>query len=297
MTAPGQVAEAHPEAQPAPSGGALPGSSLRERLNGRMAGTFGVSGILASPVISEAECTSLVNQALRGGFSVFDTAPSYGNGEGERRLGHALKGQAGVFVMTKAGLGTSGPFRRSRDFSPENITASVRASATRLGRTPIDLLWLHGPGRSEVTQELVLALQELKQVGLVSHFGIAGRTSDLLAALDHPLFEAVMLPINMYADEPCRNAAQAARINGRIVFGIETLRGQLARRISRASLWRAAARLKSSAPRPASNSGLTAHQSIDWALDTGGADFISTTTTVAAHLAANAACLRDRRFG
>jgi aryl-alcohol dehydrogenase-like predicted oxidoreductase len=128
--------------------------------------------------------------ALDHGVNVFDTAPSYGQGESESIVGEFLRGRRGrVLISTKAGiLPPSGapktrrlraiarrvfafaPGLRARvprpravqtshgHFEPEQIQASVERSLAALGSDHIDLLFLHDVPAEQALREDVLAL-------------------------------------------------------------------------------------------------------------------------------------------
>jgi diketogulonate reductase-like aldo/keto reductase len=114
---------------------------------------FGVSGAHGSPLVAARDTVRLLIEAFEGGVRVFDTAPSYGAGEAERRLGAAVSalGRERVFITTKAGLFSSGLSGRRRNFSPDAVEASVLASLDRLGVAGVDMLFLHGAGVHELT--------------------------------------------------------------------------------------------------------------------------------------------------
>lgn len=271
--------------------------TLADRLSRLPAFGFGVSGPLATSLVSDRACEALIHQMLEGGGAIFDTGPSYGGGLGEIRLGRALARNADAFVMSKAGLLSSGLKKRSRDFSPAGLRASIEASFQRLGRPAIDLLWLHGPARSEITAEVISLLKDLRTTGLVHHFGIAGRTEDALTALDDPIFEAVMLPLNRAPGNPGPELAQRARAEGHVVFAIEALSGLRPHgKMTRGQLWRTAKRLAMRAPAPEPVTAGTPDEALNWAYDEASADIVLMTTTSPAHLAANIAALRHRRF-
>ena len=272
--------------------------TLSDRLSRLPAFGFGVSGPLATPLTPDRACNALVRQMLEGGGAIFDTGPSYGGGLGEIRLGRALARHPDAFVMTKAGLLSSGLRKRSRDFSPEGLRASIDASYQRLGRPAIDLLWLHGPARHEVTSGVIGLLSDLRAAGKVRHFGIAGRTDDVLAALDNPIFEAVMLPLNMIPGNKGPEWARGARVAGRAVFAIEVFGGiRSSGKLTRGQLWRAAKQMASRGAAPEVSSKATPQQALNWAYDEGGADIVLMTTTSPDHLQANIAALAHRRFG
>lgn len=268
-------------------------SELRARLAGRLPLAFGVSGPLGTPLVSRRRTAGLVRAALSEGISLFDTAPAYGAGEAERRLGAALiQAGADAFVMTKAGLTSAGLSRRIRDFSPGAIRAGVEASADRLRRRPVDLLWLHGPAPAEITPALSACLDTLVRDGLVRHVGVATRShvGGLLAR--HP-FAAVMLPIHAGLDAAGRSGVAAARRAGAMVFAIEVMapaRLPASPLSGPGGLWRLARRLRAGAGQ--APAGILSPQDCLNAAFALGAEMIVTSTTWPERIAANAASVR-----
>lgn len=116
--------------------------------------------------IADAEAEAAVRAALHAGVTYFDTAPHYGFGLSEKRLGHVLCESGGtreIVVSTKAGrvlvptaareLRTARqgfvspePFDSVFDFSYDGIMRSFEESSRRLGRK-IDILYAHDLGR------------------------------------------------------------------------------------------------------------------------------------------------------
>ena len=110
--------------------------------------------------IAEEDAAATVGAALDAGIRYFDTAPLYGNGLGERRMGLALgqKPRDEFVLSTKAGilpapangrgdkkaLDPRGlPFRVAYDYSYDGILGSVEDSLERLGMDRIDVALIH----------------------------------------------------------------------------------------------------------------------------------------------------------
>jgi len=84
----------------------------------------------------------VVDAALDAGVTFFDTAESYGGGQSEAFLGHALSGRREQAVLaTKFGGGSVGRGKGSR----EEIRRALDGSLARLGVPTIDLYYLHFP--------------------------------------------------------------------------------------------------------------------------------------------------------
>lgn len=117
-------------------------------------------GNLYAPV-SDGDAAATLDAAMRGGIRRFDTAPYYGHGLSETRLGHFLRAGGGPFhVTTKVGRslvrGAPGsatgfvdaaPFTPVFDYSADGVRAQVAASFDRLGVASVDALLVHDLGR------------------------------------------------------------------------------------------------------------------------------------------------------
>jgi 1-deoxyxylulose-5-phosphate synthase len=162
---------------------------------------FGCSAYWAQPAFSERRAVALVHQAIAGGIRLFDTAPIYGGGEGERRLGLALRARGGaeaLLICSKAGTHVGPGGRVFRDFSPAAVRASVAQSLERLGIDQLHALHLHGPGAQELTAPLLETLEALKREGLVGFVGINSFDPAVIrAGLGEPVFDSFMVEYNL----------------------------------------------------------------------------------------------------
>lgn len=124
--------------------------------------------------LDEAAAIDAVHAAIDGGINYFDTAPLYGFGLAEERLGRALKGRRDeVIVATKCCRDGFTEF----DFSGARVTASVEESLERLGTDRIDVLQIHDVEFGTVKDVLESALpaaHRLKEAGKVRFVGITG---------------------------------------------------------------------------------------------------------------------------
>jgi D-threo-aldose 1-dehydrogenase len=151
-------------------------------------------------VLTEFECDETLDAAWSRGIRYFDTAPLYGHGLSEARLGRALKARRGHVVSTKvgrlldacepgeenSGIFLDVPHVRVRfDYSYDGVMRSFAASLARLGMERVDILFVHdvdgfthgGRPQSEARiRELVdqggwRALSELRTAGAVRAIG------------------------------------------------------------------------------------------------------------------------------
>lgn len=94
---------------------------------------------------TDKDAVRTIHAALDAGITLFDTAPAYGAGHGERLLGEALKGRDEALIVTKFGVGID-EARKELSFdapTPEEVRAEIDASLNRLQRDQIDLLLFH----------------------------------------------------------------------------------------------------------------------------------------------------------
>lgn len=155
--------------------------------------------------------------AWLGGIRYFDTAPHYGLGLSERRLGDFLRTcpREDYVISTKAGRllepnpafrpgepdteGFAVPARSTRrwDFTERGIRQSLEDSLDRMGISRVDILYLHDPDAYDMDaalSEALPALQRLKAEGLVRAIGVGSNSAEALHTLvDRTELDLVML--------------------------------------------------------------------------------------------------------
>lgn len=186
--------------------------------------------------VAEATARSTVETAVEIGIRYFDTAPWYGHGMSEHRIGHVLRGQPrqSFVLSTKVGrvysapgpaqaLGTSPwvgglPFQLRFDYSYDGIVRSYEDSLHRLGLNRVDLLLIHDldlnyHGGEEALEGHFLelersgwkALEELKASGQIGGIGAGvnqlGTIPRYLDRFDLDFF-LVAMPYTLLDQEP-----------------------------------------------------------------------------------------------
>jgi D-threo-aldose 1-dehydrogenase len=129
--------------------------------------------------VSDEEAEATLERAYDAGIRFFDTAPLYGAGLAERRLGRVLRNkQREEFVVsTKVGrlVDAEGPKGSWHfDFSYDGIMRSFEASLRRLGLDRVDILYLHDPESHviEATDSGLRALRQLRDEGAIAACGV-----------------------------------------------------------------------------------------------------------------------------
>jgi D-threo-aldose 1-dehydrogenase len=164
--------------------------------------------------IDDGQALGTVEAAWRCGIRYFDTAPHYGLGLSERRLGAALAARpsdeyvvstkvgrllepvAGAVGRDDAGYDVPATHRRAWDFSRDGIRRSLEESLQRLGLERVDVVYLHDPDdfRDDVYRTAYPALEALRAEGVVTKIGAGMNQSRLLAEFARDLdLDLVML--------------------------------------------------------------------------------------------------------
>jgi D-threo-aldose 1-dehydrogenase len=149
----------------------------------------GPLGGLFAPLDDETAAAAL-STAWDGGIRSFDTAPHYGIGHSERRMGEFLRHQpreaftlstkVGRLLIAQDADGRSdedfevpATHRRVWDFSRDGIRRSLEDSLTRLGVDRVDMLFLHDAEEhfEPALRDGYPALAELRSEGLVGAIG------------------------------------------------------------------------------------------------------------------------------
>jgi len=156
---------------------------------------------------TDAEADAVLARAVDAGLRYFDTAPLYGHGLAEQRVGRAVAGlrRDDVIVSTKVGrlLRADAPRDESQffegepfykdtppvgpvwDFSYDGIMTSVEESYRRTGLDRFDVLLLHDPDDhlAEASTTGYRALAKLRSSGTVGAIGAGMNHAPALARL------------------------------------------------------------------------------------------------------------------
>jgi D-threo-aldose 1-dehydrogenase len=175
-------------------------------------------GNLYAPV-AEEDAAATVGSALEAGLTYVDTAPHYGLGLAERRLGRLLAGvpRDRFVVSTKVGrlvrplapgetadpegFADSPPAKRVWDFSGDGVRRSLEESLERLGLDRVDILLLHDPDdhEREAYEQALPALIGLRDQGVVTAIGAGMNQAEMLTRFVRDLDIDVVLVAGRYS--------------------------------------------------------------------------------------------------
>ncbi|MDN0198703.1 aldo/keto reductase [Streptomyces sp. S.PNR 29] len=174
---------------------------------------LGRSGVEVSPLgfgaaaianlyseVTEEQAHEAVAAAWQRGIRYFDTAPHYGLGLSERRLGAALREhpRTAYTISTKVGrrlepaqdggddladgFAVPATHRRVWDFSADGIRRTLESSLERLGLDRVDVVYLHDPDdhAEQAFREGYPALEQLRSEGVVGAIGAGMNQAEML---------------------------------------------------------------------------------------------------------------------
>ena len=150
-------------------------------------GTAPLGGLFKS--VAESESDSVIHEALNSGINYIDTAPLYGYGVGEKRVGRGIKGfSPAPVISTKVGRllrpGKNAEYDKFPDsdpnveiyfdHSPAGIRKSLEESLTRLGKESIEIAYIHDADNwvREAIDVVYPELHKMREEGLVKAIGI-----------------------------------------------------------------------------------------------------------------------------
>jgi aryl-alcohol dehydrogenase-like predicted oxidoreductase len=155
----------------------------------------------AAAASSREAAIAAIRRAVSLGVNYFDTAPGYGSGLSEELMGEALETErAPIFLATKLFWSDTSKLR-----------SSVEASLTRLRRSSVDLMQLHG---SSYTDEQVMEIlkpggvadqmRRMQEEGLFHKMGFTTEDNNAgcYALIESGQFEAIQLAYNFILQHP-----------------------------------------------------------------------------------------------
>ncbi len=168
--------------------------------------------------VPEVQAGQTIRMALERGMRYVDTAPHYGAGLSERRIGQALAGRPrqSFVVSTKvgrrlrprrdgeppddAGFPEDLPYTREWDWSGAGIRRSLYESLERLGLDRVDVAYLHDPDDHEqqVYTDAYPELVRLRDEGVVTAIGAGMNQTAMLTRFVQRLDIDVVLCAGRY---------------------------------------------------------------------------------------------------
>ncbi len=155
--------------------------------------------------VADDDAAATISTAWALGVRYFDTAPLYGHGLAEARLGEVLRSlprnelvvstKVGRLLLPREGAGEPTIFQDTPpcdpvfDFSGDGVERSLEESLTRLGLDHVDILLVHDPD-DHLDQALDEALPRLERMRADGRVGAIGAGMNQTHALDRIVRES-----------------------------------------------------------------------------------------------------------
>ena len=136
--------------------------------------------------VRDEQSLAALQKAVGLGVNFFDTADVYGHGHSEELIAMALgEVRDRVLIATKCGVDFTRGEPSRHNYEPAYIREALERSLERLRTTSVDVYQLHNPPQKLAKNDTVWdTLAELRDAGLVRHFGVSAKTAnDALAYL------------------------------------------------------------------------------------------------------------------
>lgn len=151
--------------------------------------------------ISEGESESLIKKAFEMGITLFDTAPIYGFGLSEERLGRYLPKDA--MVISKSGVDWHDSKRVNMTNDQKVTEKMLHQSLKRLNRDTIDIYMIHWPDPKIDIRIPLEVLKKAQEAGKIKHIGLCNTTPlDLKKASEIIEVHTLQSELNLFNQAP-----------------------------------------------------------------------------------------------
>jgi aryl-alcohol dehydrogenase-like predicted oxidoreductase len=161
--------------------------------------------------VTEADARAVLDAAVAGGVTLFDTADVYGDGRSEKIIGGYLAGNPGhaITVATKMGRRE---VQEAENFTLANFREWTDRSRANLRVDTLDLVQLHCPPTAVLSTDRVYDdLDTLVADGAIAAYGVSVETADeALTAIARPHVATVQIILNAFRLKPLDAVLPAA---------------------------------------------------------------------------------------
>jgi aryl-alcohol dehydrogenase-like predicted oxidoreductase len=152
--------------------------------------------------ISEGAAIELLKEAYSLGMRIFDSAPIYGFGLSEIRMGKAFKDmRENVFIVSKSGVHWHENKRVDMTNDPKITQKMLEQSLRDLNTDYIDLYMVHWPDNKVDIRKTVEVLSKAKHEGKIKHIGLCNTyVEDLDRAFEVDRIEVIQSEFNFFTN-------------------------------------------------------------------------------------------------
>ncbi len=163
--------------------------------------------------VAPQDAHAVLDAAVDGGVTFFDTADVYGDGRSEQFCGELHARHPEIFVATKMGRRVE---QLPENYNRDAFRAWNARSRANLDVECIDLVQLHCPPDEVYEDDAAFAaLDELVEDGHIRAYGVSVETcAQALRAIERPRVASVQIILNCFRLKPLEQVLPAAREAG-----------------------------------------------------------------------------------
>lgn len=151
--------------------------------------------------MSEFQAESLLKASWEHGLTLYDSAPIYGFGLSEERLGRYLPKEA--MIISKCGVDWHPTKRVNMSNDPKIAEKMLHESLKRFNRDVIDIYMVHWPDSKVDIRETLAVLIKAKEARKIKHIGLCNTTlEDLHKAQEICEVDVIQSELNLFNQEP-----------------------------------------------------------------------------------------------
>lgn len=171
--------------------------------------------------IEEREALHLLDRAKAYGVNLFDTAPVYGLGVSEKRIGKAFRGRRDeVILISKGGVIWDEAKRTKVDNRPSVLEAQLHQSLRDLQTERIDLYMVHWPDPQVDIRKAMEVLVRAKEAGKIQAIGLSNSyPEDIERALEIGEIAALQNEFHVFQPYPKESLFPMIQAKGMGFFG------------------------------------------------------------------------------
>ncbi len=130
-------------------------------------------------LISESDAISLLHEAKDLGINIFDSAPIYGFGLSEKRMGKAFKAMRDdVYLVSKSGIDWHDNKRVNLTNDPKVTQKMLEQSLRDFQTDMIDIFMIHWPDERVDIRRPLEVLAKAKEQGKIRHVGLCNSNEE-----------------------------------------------------------------------------------------------------------------------
>lgn len=150
--------------------------------------------------MSEFQAESLLKASWGHGITLYDSAPIYGFGLSEERLGRYLPKEA--MIISKCGVDWHPTKRVNMSNDPVIAEKMLHESLKRFNRDVIDIYMVHWPDPKFDIRKTLAVLIKAKEAGKIKHIGLCNTTlDDLHKAQEICEIDVLQSELNLFNQE------------------------------------------------------------------------------------------------